>query len=104
MNISWSIHLCHVAKPYFNLVDQLKLLSRCLFFKYSPIILVNRGFVLKSAPHSKMVGDEGRQRALSFFLMIPTEKGEAGNVCKDNENGKKRYNRINRSNSKIACS
>ena len=36
--------------------------------------------------------------------MIPTEKGEAGNVCKDGENGKKRYNRINRSNSKIACS
>ena len=33
--------------------------------------------------------------------MIPTEKGEAGNVCKDDENGKKRYNRINRSNSKI---
>ena len=52
-----------------------------------------------------MVGDEGRQRALSiFFLMIPTEKEQAGNVCKSNENGKKRYNRINRSNSKIACS
>ena len=30
--------------------------------------------------------------------MIPTEEGEAGNVCKDNENGKKRYNRIGRSN------
>ena len=25
--------------------------------------------------------------------MIPTEKGEADNVCKDNENGKKRCNR-----------
>ena len=53
-----------------------------------------------------MVGNEGRQRALSIFflLMIPTEKGEAGNVCKVDEDGKKRYNRINRSNSKIACS
>ena len=52
-----------------------------------------------------MVGDEGRRRALSIFLlMISTEKGEAGNVCKDDKNGKKRYNRINRSNSKIACS
>ena len=56
-----------------------------------------------------MVGDEGRQRALRplniyFLLMIPTEKGEAGNACKDDENGKKHYNRISRSNSKIACS
>ena len=30
--------------------------------------------------------------------MIPTEKGEVDNVCKDDENGKKRFNRINRSN------
>ena len=52
-----------------------------------------------------MVGDEGRQRALSIrSLMISTEKGEADNVCKDDENGKKRFNLINRSNSKIACS
>ena len=36
--------------------------------------------------------------------MTPTGKGEADNVCKDNENRKKRYNRINRCNSKIACS
>ena len=52
-----------------------------------------------------MEGDEGRQRALSIlFLMISTEKGKADNVCKDDENGKKRFNRINRSNIKIACS
>ena len=36
--------------------------------------------------------------------MIPIEKGEAGNKCKDDENVRKRYNRINRSNSKIARS
>ena len=31
--------------------------------------------------------------------MIPTEKGEVDNVCKDDENEKKRFNRISRSNS-----
>ena len=36
--------------------------------------------------------------------MILTERGEPGNVYKDNENGRKRYNRISRSNSEIACS
>ena len=53
-----------------------------------------------------MVGDEERQRALSqfFLLMIPTEKGEADIICKDDGNGKKLFDRINRSNSKIACS
>ena len=53
-----------------------------------------------------MVGDEGRQRALSqfFLLMILTEKEEADNVCKDDGNGKKLFSRINRSDSKIACS
>ena len=34
--------------------------------------------------------------------MIPTEKEEADNICKDDGNGKKLFNRINRSNSKIA--
>ena len=35
--------------------------------------------------------------------MIPTEKGEVDNVCKDDENEKKRFNRINRSNT-VKCS
>ena len=57
--------------------------------------------MLKKRAIFKNGGKRGRQRALSIFflLMILTEKGEAGNVCKDNDNWKKRYNRITRSNS-----
>ena len=62
--------------------------------------------MLKKRDTFKNGGKRGKTKSFEYFFFnaVPTEKGEAGNVCKDNENGKKRYNRINRSNSKIACS
>ena len=62
--------------------------------------------MFKKRASFKNGGRRGKTKSFEYFflLMIPTEKGEAGNVCKFDENGKKRYNRINRSNSKIACS
>ena len=59
MNISWSTHVPILL---------LKLLSRCLFFKCSPTILVNRGFVLKKRATFKNGGRREKTKSFESFV------------------------------------